>query len=146
MRKTAELEGKKQSCSTASSLGTLPAEKIPCADAVNDIVRPKKARRQSSEEERSKKKKKKDKKKKKKKERGSGSDGQLKKLEWLRAERLRRERAERARTDHMLQALSCDAGVPTAPSRDAPVTLEDERRRGYNSAFNPELSRFNRRR
>ncbi|XP_037373078.1 leukocyte receptor cluster member 1 [Talpa occidentalis] len=61
-------------------------------------------------------------------------------LEQLRAERLRREAAERARAEALL------AGVRgRVPQEDQPEEETDDRRRRYNSQFNPQLARRPRR-
>ncbi|XP_026567786.1 leukocyte receptor cluster member 1 [Pseudonaja textilis] len=56
-------------------------------------------------------------------------------LEQLRQERLQRERAERARTESLLAQRS---GM--GPRQEEEMEM-DERKRGYNSQFNPQLAR-----
>uniref|UniRef100_A0A9L0TTB8 Leukocyte receptor cluster member 1 n=1 Tax=Equus caballus TaxID=9796 RepID=A0A9L0TTB8_HORSE len=60
-------------------------------------------------------------------------------LDQLRAERLRREGAERARAEALLARVR-----GTAPQEDQPEEADDRRRR-YNSQFNPQLARRPRR-
>ncbi|XP_004456715.1 leukocyte receptor cluster member 1 [Dasypus novemcinctus] len=57
-------------------------------------------------------------------------------LDQLRAERLRREAAERARAEALLARVQ---GGP--PQEDQPEEETDERRRRYNSQFHPQLAR-----
>ncbi|XP_034842236.1 leukocyte receptor cluster member 1 [Mirounga angustirostris] len=54
----------------------------------------------------------------------------------LRAERLRREATERARAEALLARVR-----GTAPQKDQPEEEADERRRPYNSQFNPQWAR-----
>ncbi|XP_059237789.1 leukocyte receptor cluster member 1 [Mustela nigripes] len=57
-------------------------------------------------------------------------------LDQLRAERLRREATERARAEALLAQVR-----GTAPQEDQPEEEADERRRRYNSQFNPQWAR-----
>ena len=57
-------------------------------------------------------------------------------IEQLRAERLAREKAERARTEQLLAKMRGEKD----PS-EAPEPVEDDRHRRYNSQFNPEFVR-----
>lgn len=61
-------------------------------------------------------------------------------LDQLRAERLRREAAERARAE----ALLAQVRGTVAPEHQAEEEVDDRRRR-YNSQFNPQLARRPRR-
>ena len=58
-------------------------------------------------------------------------------IQQLRAERLRREQDERAKAQRVLAKLR---GEKTGDSLEARVEVDD-RERGYNSQFNPELAR-----
>ncbi|XP_054424602.1 leukocyte receptor cluster member 1-like [Pteronotus mesoamericanus] len=57
-------------------------------------------------------------------------------LDQLRAERLRREAAERARAEALLARVRGGAPQEQQPEEEA-----EDRRRGYNSQFNPQLAR-----
>ena len=74
----------------------------------------------------------------------SGSRSRL--LEQLRAERIAREAAERARADALISRVSAArAGVPLQYSAAAEFTrVHDEREHRYNSQFNPDIARQNR--
>lgn len=62
-------------------------------------------------------------------------------LDQLRADRLRREAAERARAEALLARVQGGAG---APEEQQPEEEADDRRRRYNSQFNPQLARRSR--
>ncbi|XP_011383949.1 leukocyte receptor cluster member 1 [Pteropus vampyrus] len=62
-------------------------------------------------------------------------------LDQLRADRLRREAAERARAEALLARVRGGAG---APEEQQPEEEADDRRRRYNSQFNPQLARRSR--
>lgn len=59
-------------------------------------------------------------------------------LDQLRADRLQREAAERARAEALLARVRGGAG---APKEQQPEEEADDRRRRYNSQFNPQLAR-----
>lgn len=62
-------------------------------------------------------------------------------LDQLRADRLRREAAERARAEALLARVR---GGVVAPEEQQPEEEADDRRRRYNSQFNPQLARRSR--
>ncbi|PAA63960.1 hypothetical protein BOX15_Mlig029282g1, partial [Macrostomum lignano] len=64
-------------------------------------------------------------------------------LERLRRERLERERAERLRANRLLGRQRSRSRSPVSPSPPPPL---DDRQRPYNSMFNPQLARQNRKR
>ncbi|KAH7981253.1 hypothetical protein HPB49_022659 [Dermacentor silvarum] len=58
-------------------------------------------------------------------------------LEQLRAERLAREKAERARAEEVLRRARGELPV----REELPDVVMDDRRRGYNSQYNPHLAK-----
>jgi hypothetical protein len=59
----------------------------------------------------------------------------------LRAERLKREQTERLRTSQLLKKVLCTAEDNTEEVQDKQEVEYDDRKRGYNSQFNPHLIR-----